>query len=206
MMLDVAERAIVIVGGGAVACRKAIGLIDAGAQQVRAVAPAFDVAMPDGVQRVTQRYQPAHLDGAQLVFAATDDPTVNEAVVHDARARGLLVCRADSDDDEPGDFATPAKFQSGGVCVTVSASGNPALAVLIRDHLLREFNPHWGRLAGAMATLRPMVLSCVHDPEQRRAIFRDLATNQAVDVLAEHGADALLAWIRSRHPLFRAMS
>ena len=200
MMLDVTDRMIVIVGGGAVACRKARGLIEAGARNVRAVAPRFDNAMPQAIQLLTQPYHAAHLDAAELVFAATDDPQVNEMVVRDARQRGLLVCRADADDHQPGDFATPARFQSGGVCVSVSASGNPALAVHIRDHLLRQFKPEWGRLADAMAELRPMVLRSAAGAQRRRDIFRDLATDEAVDVVARGGAGALLEWIRTRHP------
>src|SRR3712207_8060860 len=63
----------------------------------------------------------------------SDPPDVNEAVVRDARARGVLVSRADAEEGEPADFTTPALFRDGPVTVTVSAGGNPAMAAFARD-------------------------------------------------------------------------
>src|SRR6187431_597410 len=103
-MLDVSDRVIVIIGGGKVAARKAAGLLAAGATRVRAVAPSFDAEFPPSAQKVVGMYLPEHLEGAQLVFAATDDATVNETIVRDARARGILVNSADGE----GDFSVPA--------------------------------------------------------------------------------------------------
>src|SRR2546422_567656 len=125
MMLDVCDRLVVIVGGGKVAARKALGLIEAGAKRVRVVAPQVRADLPGGIERIDARYAPEHLDGAILVFAATDVPEVNAAVVRDARGRGLLVSRADMDESDPGDFITPARFQDGPVIVAISA-GSPA--------------------------------------------------------------------------------
>src|SRR4051794_24057378 len=97
LMLDVTGRLVVIVGGGAVAVRKVDGLLAAGATRVRVVSPVFHAEMPlddSRVERVAAAYESRHLDGAALVFAATDLPEVNAAVVRDARSRGILVNRA----------------------------------------------------------------------------------------------------------------
>src|SRR3954468_7060995 len=107
LLLNVTDRQIVIVGGGEVAVRKAKGLLAAGAKRVRVVAPRFHQAMPETVQRVVETYRQEHLNAADLVFAATDDPAVNDAIVRDARVLKILVCRADLDQNK-GDFATPA--------------------------------------------------------------------------------------------------
>ena len=111
LLLDVSDRQIVIVGGGEVAVRKVQGLLDAGARRVRVVSPQFHDHMPAGVQRVNETYRREHLAGAALVFAATDEQQVNDAVVRDARATNVLVCRADGDEDNAGDFATPAMIR-----------------------------------------------------------------------------------------------
>src|SRR5438067_13609267 len=100
LLLEVGDREIVIVGGGEVAVRKAIGLIDAGATRVRVVAPQVHERMPAQVQRVAQAYRPEHLRGASLVFAATDDRKANDAIVRDARELGIVVWRADNDDGQ----------------------------------------------------------------------------------------------------------
>jgi len=199
VLLDVRNRAIVVVGGGAVAARKARGLLEAGATRVRCVALEFCDELPSAVERVSARYGPDYLDGAALVFAATDRPEVNEAVVRDAHARNLLVNRADADEDEPGDFATPARLRQGEVVVTVSA-GSPALSAAIRDRLAERFEPRWREMAGAMRELRSMVKASEQSIEERRQILRELAGQEAFAALEQGGVEGLRRWLLERHP------
>src|SRR5437667_8963831 len=104
-MLDVKERLVVIVGGGRVAVRKARGVIDAGAARVRCIALQIANEMPSLVERLVASFEPRHLEEAGLVFAATDDPAVNDQIVAEAKRRGVLVNRADADDERAGDFS-----------------------------------------------------------------------------------------------------
>jgi len=135
-----------------------------------------------------------------LVFAATDSAEVNDAVVRDARARGLWVNRVVADDAQPGDFTVPARLRKGPVTVTVSAGGSPALAAAIRDGLAARWDPRWTDMAEAMQTLRPMVLSVNLTGSRRSAILRELASDEALDVLKSGGANGLTQWLRARHP------
>lgn len=203
MLLDVSERPIVIVGGGAVAMRKAQGLLAAGATDVCCIALEFHPDMPAGVRRVKEAFEPRHLDGASLVFAATDSPAVNEAVVQEAHRRNLLVNRADVDDERPGDFSTPAVWRSEAVLVGVSAGGSPALAAAMRDDLAAKLDPRHVAMAAAMQELRPAVRDTVPDIARRRGIFRDLASPAAMDVLHQDGLPALKRWLAGRYPELR---
>jgi siroheme synthase-like protein len=198
MMLEVAGRTVVVIGGGSVAARKAQGLLEAGGM-VRCVAPEFCEEMPAAVQRVHEAYQPHHLDGAMIVFAATNCADVNEAVVRDARARNLLVNRADAETGEPGDFITPAVHRLGSIVVTVSA-GSPALAAMVRDRIGESCDPRWGHMAELMQELRPLIKSAGFEAESRRQILRELATEEALGVLAGGGSAAVRKWLVSRHP------
>jgi len=197
ILLDISDRLCVIVGGGPVAVRKASGLINSGARRVRMIAPMIAPNVPASVEQVHETYRAEHLDGARLVFAATNAASVNDAVVRDAQARGILVSRADSDEHTPGDFVSAARFDQGPVIVTVSA-GSAALSVMIRDQLASNWQPGWTNLAEAMIELRPEIKQS-WDEKTRQKIFRDLATDQAMDVLASGGVDALRLWIRERY-------
>ncbi len=197
VMLDVTDRLVVIIGGGAVAVRKASGVIESGATRVRVVAPRVRADMPRGVERIGMAYEPHHLEGAGLVFAATDSPAVNEQVVRDARARGVLVCRAD--DADAGDFVTPARFREGEVVVSVTA-GSPALAVAIRNELIQRMDRGHMKMAHAMQTLRPRIRDSGLSSEQRAELFRDLAAAEAMAVIEKGGEAALWEWIRAKHP------
>jgi siroheme synthase-like protein len=203
-MLDVTGRLVVVVGGGSVAARKIRGLLDARATRIRCVAPDFHADLPasPAVQRVTDRYNAQYLEGAGLVFAATDSAGVNDAVMRDARSRGVLVSRADADEGEPGDFSTPALFRDGPLTVTVSAGGNPAMAAFARDRLRRDWDPLLTRLAEQMMSLRPLVHAAGLPPPERQRIMRELATEQALDEFRQGGPEALVQWLIQRHPEF----
>ncbi len=197
MMLDVTNRPILIVGGGNVAARKVHGLLAAGATSIRVVSPSFIDDFPSGARMLVSVYKPEQLDGVQIVFAATDRPEVNATIVRDAKEKGLLVCRADGEDD-PGDFATPATFREGALTVTVSTAGNPALSAKVRDKLVKMIDRRWIALADAMQQLRPRILKEVSDPARRREIFRAMADEEALDVLTREGLDGLWKQINER--------
>jgi siroheme synthase-like protein len=198
IFLDVTNRLIVIVGGGAVASRKASGLLSAGAKHLRAVSPKFVREFPAAAERIEQSFAPAHLDGAEMVFAATDSPQANEFVVAEARCRHIWVNRADVDDDDPADFTTPALLRVGAITVAVSASGAPALAAALRDALAGTVNDSWANLADATKQLRPVVKAMGLSIARRREIFRALATPDAADALGAGDIEHLWAWLRER--------
>jgi precorrin-2 dehydrogenase/sirohydrochlorin ferrochelatase len=198
LMLDVSNRLAVIVGGGGVAARKAKGLVDAGATRVRVISPVFCESLPSAVERVERPYASGDLEGASLVFAATDRPDVNEAVVRDANRLGILVNRADADDDAPGDFTTPAALRDGELTVVVSAGGSPALAATVRDGIRSCLDRRWVTMANAMRDLRPRIRDGGLPIEFRRAAFRHLASDEAMDVLERDGIEGLWTWLERR--------
>jgi precorrin-2 dehydrogenase/sirohydrochlorin ferrochelatase len=199
LILDVTDRPVVIIGGGDVAARKANGLLSAGATRIKVVSPTFCEAMPPRLERVVAAYDTQHLTGAQLVFAATDDPAVNSRIVRDAHDLGLLVNRADADEDPAGDFSTPALIRHGQLLVTVSAGGSPALAATVRDALKPLVQPKWAVMADAMQALRPRILNSGAPIDARRNAFHDLASDEAMDILVRDGIDELWAWLRERN-------
>lgn len=200
VFLDLSNRLAVIIGGGAVASRKAKGLLEAGCANVRAIAPEFSEQLPPEVHRITEEYEVRHLDGASIVFAATNSPQVNQRVVRDAEARNLLVCRADNDDLMPGNFSNPAVYRDRALGLAVSAGGSPLLAVEIRDRIVEKLSPSYAALAEAMQELRPRIRSLPGlDISGRRVIFADLASSEAMAVLSSKGKDALWQWLRKRH-------
>lgn len=195
ILLDVSQRKIVIVGGGAVAARKAAALHAAGARSVRAVAPKFVREFPPEVERKTASFEPADLEGAELVFAATDSSAVNDAVVAEARKRHIWVQRGDGEEDEPGDFVSPALLRCGPILVAVSAGGSPALAAGLRDLLAGSITDEWVNLAAALQQLRPRIKASGLPIARRREIFRALASDEAAGQLQSGGFSGLCEWL-----------
>jgi len=194
ILLDVSQKRIIIVGGGGVAVRKATKLIEAGATDITVVSPAFAEGFPGSVRRLAEIFRPEHLASAAIVFAATDSPAVNESVVVEARRLNVLVSRAD---EEGGDFTVPAVLRNGPVTIAVSAE-SPALAATIRDKIGEQWDSRWTAMADAMRILRPMVLNSGLEPQRRRELLRELATDTAMDKLAADGIAGLRDWLAKR--------
>jgi siroheme synthase-like protein len=138
VFLDLAQRRCLVVGGGPVAEGKVAGLLAAGAR-VTVVSPIVTerLAAWAAERRIVHEarpYRAGDLDGRQLAFTATDDPTVTAAVSADGRARGVWVNAAD--DPAHCDFILPAVIRRGRLAVAISTGGaSPAAARAIREEL-----------------------------------------------------------------------
>jgi uroporphyrin-III C-methyltransferase/precorrin-2 dehydrogenase/sirohydrochlorin ferrochelatase len=135
LSLKLAGRRVVVVGGGSVAFRRVAGLRAAGAD-ILVVSPQLSPTLGDladrGVIAARRRgYEPGDLDGAWLVFACTDQPSVNTAVAADAERQRIWCVRAD--DAAASAAWVPAVGRSGAVTVAVNAGRNPRRAAALRD-------------------------------------------------------------------------
>lgn len=152
--LVVAGRACLVVGGGAVAARKAAGLAAAGAR-VHVVAPQVGDAVR-ALADVTwdeRPYRAREAAAYRLVIAATDDPTVNRAVHADADAAGVWVNVAD--DPAHCSFILPSVLRRGPLSVAVSTSGrSPAVARWLAARLGEEIGPEYEVLLELVGSAR----------------------------------------------------
>jgi uroporphyrin-III C-methyltransferase / precorrin-2 dehydrogenase / sirohydrochlorin ferrochelatase len=130
LMLDMAGRRAVLVGGGQVALRRARGLLDSGANVV-VIAPSVLpelAALPVTVLR--RRYRDGDLAAAWVAHAATSDPDVNARVAAEADRNRIWCARAD--DAAASAAWTPALARDGDVAVAVTAGGDPRRAQRLR--------------------------------------------------------------------------
>jgi siroheme synthase-like protein len=167
----------VVIGGGSVGTRKALALLDAGAQ-VRVVSPDVtpELAEAERGRRLSiarESYRAGHLDKATLVIAATDSREVNAQIAVDAHARGKLVNITDFPDE--GNFHTMALHRSGDVTIAVSAGGVPGAAARIRDAIAERFDERYGRAVSALRGLRSRLIAA---GDER---WRDAAPNLIAD-------------------------
>jgi siroheme synthase-like protein len=134
IFLDLGGRPVLVAGAGKVALRKARGLVSAGAR-VTVVAPKCVpefAALP--VRMVARRFRPSDLRGMTLVFAATDDRTVNRRIGAAARRRGIFANIADA--AEECDFVVPARVERGTVQIAIATGGrSPRLSAELRRKL-----------------------------------------------------------------------
>lgn len=147
--LRLSGRKVVVVGGGAVAQRRIPALIASGAV-VTVVSPDVTPAIEGlgaEITHVRRGFQPADLDGAWYVIAATDDPGVNEAVGTAAEERHTFCVRAD--DAQHATAWTPSVGHHDGLTVAVISDGgshrDPRRTAGVRDDIVSGLQS--GRIA-----------------------------------------------------------
>ena len=157
VVLRVAGRRVLVVGGGAVATRKVVGLAGAGAL-VTVVAPTVDPSIEaiPGIRVERRPYRSGDLDGYRLVIAATDDEAVQQQVFDDGEAAGVWVNAAD--DPDRCSFILPAVERRGPVIIAVSTQGaSPALAGHLRDRLAAALPANIEEVADELAAQRRQI-------------------------------------------------
>jgi siroheme synthase-like protein len=158
VLTNLSTARCVVVGGGAVAERKARQLLDAGACPT-VISPTLSAALVawhrDGrIAHIPRLYREGDLEAAALVFAATNDAEANQQVVAEARRRGILANVADA--PATGSFHTVSTLRRGDLLITVSTGGaSPALAAQIRDELAERYGPEYADCTQVAAAQRP---------------------------------------------------
>ncbi len=198
ILIDLRGRRCVVVGGGPVAERKVMRLLESGAAVhvvARAATPKLEALASSGQIRLSRRgASPDDLTGALLVFVATDDAAVNRALAGSAREGGGLVNVAD--DPDACSFMLPAVFRRGDLTIAVStAGGSPALAKRLRERLEATIGPEYEAFLAALRILREQAHAQIPDAALRQALYRQAVDSDLFTVAAGGDREAVMARI-----------
>jgi uroporphyrin-III C-methyltransferase/precorrin-2 dehydrogenase/sirohydrochlorin ferrochelatase len=159
LVLGLAGRRAIVVGGGPVAARRTTALVEAEADVVL-VSPwlcedLHELVDTGAITWVPRDYTGGDLDGAWLVHTATGDAATDDLVA--AHAEGARVWCVRADDASLSAAWTPAVARAGDVTVAVTAGGDPRRATTLRDAValaldtgslpVRRRRPHTGSVA-----------------------------------------------------------
>lgn len=199
VFLRLAERPCLVVGGGTVATRKALDLVESGARvTVVAERPSSDMedlANRGRIALARRRFEPADLDGMFLVFAATDDRAVNAGIAGLARERGVLVNAVD--DPERCDFISGAVVKRGPLRIAVSTSGcSPAFAGRIRREIEERYGDACGSFLELAGEIRESVLAEEPDEDRRKRALSRLADEEMYTLYLRFGKERVWEEIR----------
>lgn len=189
--LNISGKLCVVIGGGRVAERKIQGIL-AGFGSVRVVSPAitttlYDLAIQKVIEWREKPYSVTDLEGAFLVFVATDSCQVQGAVLQDARAVGLLVNIADN--PAACDFQVPASIRRGDLTLSVATQGkSPAVAAMVKRRLEHDFGIEYAQLTVLASLLRDRILAeDALSHEEKKILFQKILHDDMVN------------WLRDRH-------
>ncbi|WP_313636688.1 NAD(P)-dependent oxidoreductase [Paenibacillus sp.] len=194
IMLNCEGQQVVVIGGGIVAERKVSGLLEAGAV-VMVISPSLTDTLASLAEKglmtwCDRLYAPGDLRGAFLVYAATNDRTVNEEVAQESRRLGIHVNVASH--AEAGSFITPGVVRRGRLTVAVSTSGaGPLAAAKIKSVLEVALDEAYEPYLDFVHTMRTRIKEKEPSADVRGRLLRKLG---ALDVLNEMRNGSFIAW------------
>jgi len=163
IMLRLAGRRCVVIGGGRVAERKVAALLEAGADHIDVIAERVTDTLVELEQslliRITQRpYEAEDIRQASLVFAATSDSALNARIVREADSQGIWANSASEGSE--GSFVTPAVVRRGDLLIGVTTNGaSPSLAARIKLELKQRYGAEYAARLRSLRLLRDRLLT-----------------------------------------------
>lgn len=193
MFVDMTKRECLIVGGGNVAYRKVIVMLDFGAK-VTVVAENIcdelrkltsdDIASEDKTgsytankeNRITfikRRFERKDCDGMEMVIAATDDNALNHEIAEYCKAKDIMVNAVDQKAD--CSFIFPSYIKEKNLVAAFSSGGNsPVLTQYLKGKEQEILTPFLGELNEYMGQIREKVIAQYDTEAERKRVFKEI--------------------------------
>lgn len=193
MFVDMTKRECLIVGGGNVAYRKVIVMLDFGAK-VTVVAEDIcdelrkltidDIASEDKTgsytankeNRITfikRRFERKDCDGMEMVIAATDDNALNHEIAEYCKAKDIMVNAVDQKAD--CSFIFPSYIKEKNLVAAFSSGGNsPVLTQYLKGKEQEILTPFLGELNEYMGQIREKVIAQYDTEAERKRVFKEI--------------------------------
>lgn len=189
LFADLSGLTVLVVGGGMVAERKVLALLETGAD-ITVGAPRLTSGLAHLVKsgRITQvkdKYTPVWLDSAWLVIAATNKKLLNQAIARNCRERRLLINVVD--DATLSSFHVPAIVRRGLLTVAISSAGQaPALARWVRAQLESVLDDSLTPLVALLDQWRGRIRQRFPQTSRRRQFYDAVITGPVAKLLQQN--------------------
>ncbi|OXM15341.1 precorrin-2 dehydrogenase/sirohydrochlorin ferrochelatase family protein [Paenibacillus herberti] len=177
VVLRLKGRRCLIAGGGPIAERKALGLLDGGADQLTVISPSFtpqllQLANEGRLELIQREYQSGDAGGQFLIIAATGDMAINGQIGLEAEEASALF--NDASNAELSAFATSAAVRQGNLLLSVNTGGEaPALSAVLREELAQLYgSSRYAEAAALLGELRRLLAAEERPAAERRERLR----------------------------------
>ena len=183
MFVDMTERECLIVGGGNVAYRKVIVMLDFGAKvtvvaedicdELRKITIDDTANKENRITFIKRRFERKDCDGMEMVIAATDDNALNHEIAEYCKANGIMVNAVDQKAD--CSFIFPSYIKEKNLVAAFSSSGNsPVLTQYLKGKEQEILTPFLGELNEYMGQIRKKVIAEYDTEAERKRVFKEI--------------------------------
>lgn len=187
IMLDVKNRKCGVIGGGKVAYRKIISLLECGAKVVvisKEIIQDIRILINEKkVKHLDDNYNFKYISDLYLVYAATSETTVNKEIYRQCSENNILVNVV----DEPDicNFIVPSKIQKGDLTIAVSTNGkSPMLARKIREDLEEIYDDRYEIFLDIMGQVRKKAFAAIKDNKKRSEFYKTIVYSNFINRLS----------------------
>jgi precorrin-2 dehydrogenase/sirohydrochlorin ferrochelatase len=198
VFLNLEGKRCIVIGGGEVAERKTLGLLNYGAK-VRIISPnlTHDLAKLKSqglIEHLERTYREGDLKGAFLIFAATSNMDVNQRIFEESQ--DMLVNVVDVPD--LCSFVVPSIAQRGALQIAVSTSGvSPALSKTIREELEGLYHEDTGEFLAFLSQVRKKLKESTLPREKKTLILKKIGGIDTLKILRKSGISEAQRYIRN---------
>lgn len=183
MFVDMTERECLIVGGGNVAYRKVMVMLDFGAKvtvvaedicdELRKLTIDDTANKENRITFIKRRFERKDCDGMEMVIAATDDNALNHEIAEYCKAKGIMVNAVDQKAD--CSFIFPSYIKEKNLVAAFSSGGNsPVLTQYLKGKEQAILTPFLGELNEYMGQIREKVIAEYDTEAERKRVFKEI--------------------------------
>lgn len=183
MFVDMTERECLIVGGGNVAYRKVMVMLDFGAkvtvvaedicEELRKLTIDDTANKENRITFIKRRFERKDCDGMEMVIAATDDNALNHEIAEYCKAKGIMVNAVDQKAD--CSFIFPSYIKEKNLVAAFSSGGNsPVLTQYLKGKEQEILTPFLGELNEYMGQIREKVIAQYDTEAERKRVFKEI--------------------------------
>lgn len=178
LFVDLKDRKIVIIGGGNVAYRKVVKLLEF-EPQLTLIAPEICSEIKDLANIYSnlileyKKYEINDIKNSFFVISATNDNFVNKQIAQDCKNLNIPINSVD--DMENCSFLFPAIIKQDSLVIGLSTSGKaPNLSAHIRKRIEENLPQNLGEIADILGVLRKKLKNKISRQKDRAKIIHNL--------------------------------
>lgn len=191
LFLKLENKPCLVIGGGKIAERKALSLLEAGAI-VTLISPDLTeelekMASSREINYVNRLFETGDTEGFFLIIAATNSRESNIQIYGEASENNALINCVD--DPRYCNFYVPAQVKRGSLKVAISTEGKlPMLAGRIRGFLNTLFPEDFGEELEELGQLRrDIIAEAGEDEDKKKEMFREYLEPRIDAIMKEPG-------------------
>ena len=199
VLINLSKFPCLVVGGGNVALRKVLSLLEFGAK-VTVISPVISKALKElhyqrKINLIKKVYSEKFIKDFKIIFSATDNPDTNNKIRYDCTKNGILLNAADN--PPLCDFILPANVKRGNLTISISSQGKaPFYTKKIKELIDIYISPSYEQILNLAGIFRKEILSNRKNTLSKNNAFKKFTETDWESILKMSGNNSAKKYLK----------